>query len=380
MKIAINTLSENPWAPSGAFEYYRNLILKFDEILSKNDELYVFLSKGSNKYFGPYNNPGIHKIIFPFSNERKLLRVLTEHFLFPIIIIKYRIDVLNTGTAILYCPCELIATLKTMHVFTNPKSLGILTRLYRKSVYWLTRKQASVIISNSIHQTNDINKYIRIEKSRIELVYEGIDHNLFTPRKDSDKRNSPVLKKYNIKKPYILFVSSLYKYKNAETLIDAFVKLASNIKDDLELVIAGHSRDVDYYQFLKSLVRIKRLENNIIFTGGVNHTDVAVLYQNALLFVYPSYYETFGLTILEAMACGCPVIASNSSSIPEIGSCAAIYFASNNSNELKNIIENLIVNQSERERHIKLGLYRSHQFSWEKTAQDTYTIFKAIGV
>ena len=55
MKIAINTLSENPWAPSGAFEYYRNLILKFDEILSKNDELYVFLSKGSNKYFGPYN-------------------------------------------------------------------------------------------------------------------------------------------------------------------------------------------------------------------------------------------------------------------------------------------------------------------------------------
>ena len=105
-----------------------------------------------------------------------------------------------------------------------------------------------------------------------------------------------------------------------------------------DLVIAGYPREKKYYESLQSLVIKKGINNKVIFTGGVNHKEVAGLYQNAFLFVYPSHYETFGLTILEAMACGCPVIASNTSSIPEIGGDAALYFNPTNPYELKKIM------------------------------------------
>ncbi|NQV18401.1 MAG: glycosyltransferase family 4 protein [Armatimonadetes bacterium] len=370
MKIAINTLSENPQAPSGAFGYYQNLIKEL-ELLIGNNTLYIFISRKSKDHFGPFQNPNVHKIVFRYSNERKWLRILTEHFIFPVIILKYRINVLNTGTSILFCPCKLVATLKTMHVYTNPETLSLSTRIYRKLAYKLTKWSAKAIISNSESQTRDIIKYVGIKPNKIHIAYEALDHTNFKPVYRNRVTND-FLKKHGISKPFILFVSSLYPYKNAETLIKAFAKLKN--LENLQLAIVGFPRNPEYYEFLIQLVKSLNIEDSVVFTGGVKQTDTAIFYQSAEVFAYPSKYETFGLTILEAMACGCPVITSNISAMPEIGGQAAIYFNPENESELIEKMEFLLENEEEKKKNISLGLKRSTEFTWRSTAEKTYKV------
>ena len=374
MRIAINTLSENPDAPSGAFGYYQNLIGELDALIGDNI-LYVFVSHKSQDYFGPYKNPNVRKIIFRYSNERKWFRILTEHFIFPLVILKYRIRILNTGTAILWCPCKLVATLKTMHVYTNPGSISLPTRIYRKLAYKLTKWNAKAIISNSNSQTLDIIKYVGVERNKIKNVYEALDHKVFVPATQLDQ-NKDFLKGFGVNKPYILFVSSLYRYKNAETLICSFRMLKDWKK--LQLVFVGFPREKDYYDEILQLINSEGLQDQAIFTGGVPLNDTARFYQSALMFVYPSLYETFGLTILESMACGCPVITSNISAMPEIGGEGAVYFSPQDKTELVNKIEFLLKNEAEKTKMIALGLKRSSEFTWKNTAENTLEVFKNL--
>lgn len=374
MRIAINTLSENPIAPSGAFGFYQNLIREMEDIIG-DDTLYLFVSKAGDKYFGPYGNPNIRKVIFRFSNERKWLRILTEHFIFPFIILKYRIHVLDTGTSILYCPSRLIATLKTMHVFTNPEAIPLATRIYRKLAYRLTRWNASGVISNSESQTRDMVKFTGIQPSKIHLVYEAIDHNIFKPALNNEQ-NRKYLNTFGIVKPYILFVSSLYPYKNAEVLIRTFARLKQGNR--MQLVIVGFPRDESYQISLHTLVRQLKLEDLVVFTGGVDQRDTARFYQSAEVFVYPSRYETFGLTILEAMACGCPVITSNVSAMPEIGGNAALYFHPDDDIELAEKLESLLDSEDEKSRIRSLGFSRAATFTWKSTAEKTYKVLSSV--
>jgi glycosyltransferase involved in cell wall biosynthesis len=374
MRIAINTLSENPDVPSGAFGYYQNLIGELDGLIGDNI-LYILVSQKSKDFFGPYTNPNIRKIIFKYSNERKWFRILTEHFVFPFVILKNRIQVLNTGTAILWSPCKLVATLKTMHVYTNPESISLPTRIYRKLVYKLTKWNANAIISNSDSQTQDIIKYVGIKREKIKNVYEALDHNVFVPTKQRNQ-NKDFLENFGVNKPYILFVSSLYRYKNAETLIRSYKMLKDWEK--LQLVFVGFPREMDYYDEITQLIVSEGIKEQVIFTGGVPLKDTARFYQSALMFVYPSLYETFGLTILESMACGCPVITSNISAMPEIGADGAIYFNPQDKAELTDRMEFLLKNQAEKSELITLGLKRSSEFTWKNTAKNTLEVYKNL--
>jgi glycosyltransferase involved in cell wall biosynthesis len=374
MKIALNTLSENPDAPSGAFGYYQNLTDAFGSELGDNI-LYLFVSRKSEQYFGPYENSNIKKIVFPYSNEKKWLRILTEHFIFPFVILKYGIDVLNSGTAIIWSPCKLVATLKTMHVYTNPESISPLTKIYRKLVYNLTKWKASAIISNSDSQTFDIIKYVGIKREIIIKVYEALDHKVFVPTKQVNQ-NKDFLENFGVNKPYILFVSSLYRYKNAETLIRSF-KMLKDWKN-LQLVFVGFPREADYYDEIVQLTASEGLQEQVIFTGGIPLKDTARFYQSALMFVYPSMYETFGLTILESMACGCPVITSDISAMPEIGGEGALYFNPQDKTELTERMEFLLDNKVEKTKMISLGLKRSSEFTWKNAAENTLEVYKNL--
>ncbi len=368
MRIAINTLSENPHAPSGAQGYYINLLNELSRVGSEHT-FFLFVSRANQHLFGPYPECNVRKVIFPYSNERRNLRVLTEHFLFAPVIKKYHIDVLNTGVAPLFCPCKLVVTMKTMHVYTNPRELTRSTVFYRKLLYRLTVKKADAIISNSISQSNDLKKYLNVEERKIKLVYEALDHSLFRPAKDSVPLKIN-LKKYGISKPYILFVSSLFPYKNAETLIQAFAQIKSQEPAPM-LVIAGFKRDEGYYRKLTDLVTENQLQQDVVFTGGLDHEQLAKFYQGASVFVYPSYYETFGLTILEAMACGCPVITTNVSSMPEIAGNAALLFNPKGTGELSKQILRILSDACLRNELIAKGLHRAGEFTWRKTAENT---------
>ena len=138
----------------------------------------------------------------------------------------------------------------------------------------------------------------------------------------------------------------------------------------------GFPREAEYFADLQQLIKKKGIEGRTIFTGGVPLSDTARFYQSADMFVYPSRYETFGLTILEAMACGCPVITSNVSAMPEIGGDAAIYFNPDNVKDLTEKIELFLYNQDKKSECIYLGLKRSSAFTWRSTALETLNIFR----
>ena len=372
MKIAISTLSENPYAPSGAQGYYINLMRELSRI-GKDYTFYLFVSKANTHLFGPYKQGNVQKVIFPYSNERQKQRVLTEHFRFAPVIRKYSIDVLNTGIAPLLCPCKLVVTMKTMHAYTNPRDLPILTLFYRRLTYGWTARKANIIISNSESHSNNLRKYLKVSDKKIRLVYEALDHSVFFPIPDKTVFDE-YLSGLGIKRPFILFVSSLWPYKNAEVLIEAFAK-ARNENKCLMLVIAGYSRQENYMAKILELIRQKDISKSILFTGGVSHNTLAKLYQTAEVFVYPSLYETFGLTILEAMACGCPVITSDISSMPEIAGDAALLVNPKDAWALTQKIRSVLEDETLRKGMIEKGIHRASQFTWENTAQKTLDAF-----
>lgn len=368
MKIAINTLSENPYAPSGAQGYYINLMRELSRVGNEHT-FYLFVSRANKHLFGPYEAGNVKKIVFSYSNEKQKLRVLTEHFGFAPVIKKYGISVLNTGIAPLFCPCKLVVTMKTMHAYTNPKELPFSTLFYRRMTYRFTVKKTDIIISNSISHSRDLKQYLGVPDHKIRLVYEAIDHSIFSPVEDKTAFDAD-LTAFGIKRPFILFVSSLWPYKNAETLIDAFAVIKKQHPEYM-LVLAGYAREESYLRKLKNLIHQHGITDSVVFTGGVSHDILAKFYQTASVFVYPSLYETFGLTILEAMACGCPVITSNISAMPEIAGNAALLFNPRDPEELSRKIASILTDGDLRRNLIHKGLQRAGEFTWENTAWRT---------
>lgn len=375
MKIGFNTLSENPYAPSGAQGFYINLMRELSHV-GKEHTFFLFVSKANQHLFGPYEMGNVQKVVFPHSNERKKLRVLTEHFRFAPIIKRHGIEVLNTGVAPLLCPCKLVVTMKTMHVYTNPHQLPLSTVLYRRMIYHWTVRRADVIISNSQSFTADLRRYLKVPDSKIRLVYEALDHTLFSPIGDKSSLDSE-LSTLRIRRPFILFVSSLWPYKNAETLIDAFAIFVKRHPEYM-LAIVGYAREESYLRKLAERTQKHGVAESVVFTGGLSHEKLARLYQTASVFVYPSLYETFGLTILEAMACGCPVITSNVSAMPEIADDAAIFFDPRRSDELCDKIEKVVTDKTLHHELISKGLRRAAEFTWEKTAQRTLDVLESV--
>ncbi|MCX7823814.1 MAG: glycosyltransferase family 4 protein [Syntrophobacterales bacterium] len=193
----------------------------------------------------------------------------------------------------------------------------------------------------------------------------------FYPRPSSEVRK--VMEKYNLRKPFIIAVGSIDPRKNLKLVIQAL-----NTMDykDLVLVLVGW-KGWGYKELEKDLNRLKR-GDKVRLLGYVPDEDLASLYSGALSLVYPSLYEGFGLPVVEAMACGCPVICSNTSSLPEVAGNAAILIDPYDSRALAEAIAAFLENKPLREQFIHLGFYRLAHFSWEKTAEKTIQLFRSL--
>jgi len=215
----------------------------------------------------------------------------------------------------------------------------------------LAKKYASKIIAVSESTKKDLIAE-GFNPDKIKVIYEAAD-SIFKP---TDPR--PVKAKYKLTKPYYLSVGTLEPRKNLKRLIQAFQVLNNPRR---ELVIAGK------FGWGEPIIKSK----NVRILGFVPNEDLAGLYSGALSFIYPSLYEGFGLPVLEAMACGCPVIISNTSSLPEIGGQAALYV---NPLKLNDLIQAMKIvsklNLSQR------SLQQSKKFSWEKTTKETLAVYQ----
>ncbi len=193
---------------------------------------------------------------------------------------------------------------------------------------------------------------------------------LFGPRSvDEVKR---VKEQYLLPESYLLFVSSLEPRKNIDLLIEAMQAVST----DIPLVLVGWN-GWGNKEWLKK-IKSSGLKSRIHITGHVSDNDLVAIYNGATALVYPSLYEGFGLPIIEAMACGCPVICSNAASMPEVAGDAAILINPARSDELAAAIETIVYDIEAGNTLMKRGLKQASSFSWEQTARETLNIFKMV--
>jgi glycosyltransferase involved in cell wall biosynthesis len=371
MRVAINLLTENPEHPSGAHWFWTRVIPAMASRLESGEELHLLVSPKSRHLHQGYG-PGVRYITYPWSNERRNLRTLSEHLYTPLRLPLSRIDVFNTLMApVVSPPGALVLHFKTMHAYTAPGSVKLPARTYRRFQYPRSARAADAIIINSESLRAEIQRYLKVDDRKLRLIYEAVDHDLFKPG-DAGAARARVAG-YGVTKPFVLFVSSLWQYKNCDGLLRAWA-LARGELGDRQLAVVGAGRDEKYLASLRSLADELGIAGDVVFVGGIPLEQTVDFYRAADVFVYPSLNETFGLPILEAMACGCPVVTSNTSAMPETAGQAAVLSDPKDPASIARAIVEAAGPDQDRLRD--LGLARAAQFTWSATAAATLDVYR----
>jgi len=212
-------------------------------------------------------------------------------------------------------------------------------------------------IATSHNTRRDLLAHYRVPGDRVEVVYEGVDEKF---------RPAPVPKRD------ILCVGTLEPRKSFRAVIEVFVELVARFGISENLVVVGKPG-----WYFRDLFRVPSgYEHRIRFAGYVSEEELIRLYQRAKLFVYPSFYEGFGLPVLEAMACGCPVVTSNVSSLPEVAGDAAILVNPKDKAQLLQAMYRVLNDPELRDRMARAGLARAAQFSWNRCAEMTLEVYE----
>jgi glycosyltransferase involved in cell wall biosynthesis len=373
LRVAINLLTEHPDKPSGAHWCWTRVIPEMVNRLGQQEELHLLVSPRSRRLHEGYG-PGVSYITYPWSNERRLLRTLSEHVYSPPRLRFGRIDVLATPMApMVHASPALVIHLKTMHAFTTPESINPRVRAYRRLNYPRSVRIADAVIVNSQSLRREVMEHLQVDPSKLRLIYEAVDHSLFKPGDAGLAMRK--LAPYGVTRPFVLFVSSLWPYKNCDGLLRAWA-LARRDLGDRQLAVVGAPRDAGYFNRLRRLASDLGITSDVVFVGGIPLAETTHFYLAADAFVYPSFNETFGLPILEAMASGCPVVTSDTSSMPEIAGGAAVLCDPSNPASISRAI--LSAAGPGRDRLRASGLRRAAQFTWGAAAAATLDVYREV--
>lgn len=268
------------------------------------------------------------------------------------------------------CPIKSVMTIHDLGFKYFKDAYSFCQRIYLNLVYWWAVHRADKIIVPSKFTKKEVMKFYQIKGDKIEVVYEGYDERVFYREENREKIDS-ILKIYNIERPYFLYVGRIENKKNIFGLIKAYKKLIGERGTNLPRMVLVGKKGFGYTKIEKELKSIKQM---FFFPGYVKEEDLIYFYNGATAFIFPSLYEGFGLPLLEAMACGCPVITSQSSSLPEIGGSACLYFFSGDVDGLAKTMEKIIANGDIVNQLKRNGLANVKNFSWRKCAQETKNV------
>ena len=325
------------------------------------------------------------------ANSRRVKKVLasprwyslSEQIIMPYLIWKEKLDLIHFPhfNVPLLCPAKLIVTIHDLILTKHPteRATTLSPFLYKikniayKIVIKSAIRRAKKIIAVSNFTKDDIIKQFKVSQEKIAVTYEGVAKDL--SNNNLDNKNN-ILNNYNIKSPYLLYVGNAYPHKNLEGLIKIFSQI-NKIYPNISLVLVGKD-DYFYLRVKKFAQKLINNKQSIIFPGFVPDDDLALIYKQALAYVFPSLYEGFGLPPLEAMTYGCPVVSSNKSSMPEILGPAALYFNPDNPSEMKAIITRIITEDDLRRDLVNKGYNQVKKYSWNKCARETIEIYNRM--
>jgi glycosyltransferase involved in cell wall biosynthesis len=350
---------------------------------------YLAKIKDTNRYT-IFVNKGFSKIEdFP-SGKIKIINAdipwygFGEHIKMPRLILKSKVDVMfwPNFNVPYYCPVPYAVTVHDLIMFHFPSSRATTLPTWKynfkiacfKKILKNSISKAKCVFTVSEFSKRDIVKNFNTNPELIKVTYPGVDQMVFGTEK---LENSPQFDNYlrdnfGINRSYLLYVGSAYPHKNLEALVKCFAILKSKYNRNWQLVLVG--RKDFFYEKFSSFVKkeiTEKVSRDIIFTGHLSDKDLDGVYRGAKIFVFPSLYEGFGLPPLEAMARGVPVVAGNTSSIPEALADSAIYFDPKKEEEMAKVLDTLGGSNRLQKELREAGFARVRHFTWEKTAKET---------
>jgi glycosyltransferase involved in cell wall biosynthesis len=268
-------------------------------------------------------------------------------------------------------PGKLVVTCHDLIGRLFPENFSRSAKLYWHDLLPYSLKHASHIITVSQNSKNDIIRLLNISPGKISVIPSAVD-SAFKQCTDEEEIRK-FRQRYNLPQPFCLAVGTIEPRKNLPFLVEAFARAK---RDDHVLVIVG-KKGWDT-QALDRTVQRLHLSDRVKILEYVPEKDLAALLSTATALLFPSLYEGFGLPMLEAMACGTPVVASTASSIPEVAGTAALYADPKDNQAWTDCLSKIINDQALQERLRAQGLRRARQFTWERTAQQTLKIFHSV--
>lgn len=324
-----------------------------------------------------YDNPA-HMGKYPVADETLLQaphKFLWDHAILPLRLAQDRLNVVwfphNVIAFGLRTPA--VVTIHDLLYFPAPemprREYALLDTLYMRLFIPRSLRRARRVIADSRWTAADIRRLVRIERDDIQVVPLAPGR-LFRPQPVSEQMR--VRQAYHLERPYFLFVGITSPRKNVRMLIEAYAQIHNEVRHDLVLV--GGPGYVN--EPVDDLIRRTGLMARVHRLGVAPRTDLPGLYSAADAFVFPSLYEGFGLPPLEAMACGCPVICSNATSLPEVVGDAALLFDPRDATALANHMRTVANDPALRERLRRQGLERAAQFSYQRSAARLLTLLE----
>lgn len=301
-----------------------------------------------------------------------------EQFSLPLLLQRERVDLFHSPHFLLplFQPCPAVATIHDVIYLVFPEDLPSLkARWYYRGVIFAGARIAGRIITDSNFSKEEIVKHLRVPEEKIEVIPLAAAP-AFRPIPNPAALEA-IKRKYHIAGDYILYVGIWRHRKNLLRLIKAFHMVRVQGKLDCKLVMAGPPDE--RYSEIPRLAQELGLEKEVIFTGYVPDEDLPLLYNAAKAFAFPSLYEGFGLPLLEAMACGTPVLTSRTSSLPEVAGEAALFVDPYSVEEIAAGLHCLLTDEARRAELQRLGLAQAARFNWQETAHRTLAVYKQVG-
>lgn len=374
MRIAIDARMGD--TSGGIGVYIRELISQLVEIDKKN-QYFIITNKYSDRSFVP-SVDNFTILVSSITRKHYFIKDLWNLFFLPFLLKANNIDVYFNPRYILPFfkgKTKMVVTVHDMIAFLYseiwPGISGFRIRNYIK----LSSQRADAILTISNCAKKDIVRTLHIPENKVKVIYCGINKKLFKPIPDLSLQRL-IKRKYGIRKKFILTVGPLGTRKNHDRLIDAYSILPKYIREDYQLIITGEKKGT-YNNLLKKVSEIY-LVDDIVFTGFIPEKEMPMIISAASLFVFPSLYEGFGIPLLEAMACGIPILASNVSSIPEVVGSAALLFDPYNINKMANAINRGITDEDLRQKLVQKGFERIKKYSWKNTAKGILGVFEEV--
>ena len=339
--------------------------------IDTENEYYVFVKPGEDRCVESTKNVHIIELKCPSYP-------LWEQWALPRAAKKYGVEILHctSNTAPIWCNIPLVLTLHDI-IFLEPRdkqnhslyqNMGWLYR--RLDVPRILNKCRRIITVSNFEMENIISK-LGIPRERMAMIYNGYN-NWFKPIEDT----SHVTQKYIADEGYFFFLGNTDPKKNTERTLVAYSKYLQQSDVKRKLLMAD--LDAEYLNGIIQRNHIENIKEHILMPGYIVNSDLPYIYNGAFAFLYTSLRESFGIPLLEAMACGTPVITSNTSSMPEIAGHNAILVNPESSNEIAEMMLQLERDEDFYEKQKAIGLERAKLFSWRKTAEQLLRLYQEV--